>query len=180
VNAVWTAAEAAFFIWAEYICLRQLQTGVPPFGGTRVVWIALLYGALYVTFLRLAERVDEDDVHAFIAWLDRDGALTRSGALRVSLNPSEPASTVGHMDARDTALLDFDSSNYADYDRAEAGQRLQGAHADLYRNHLVIARGIDSWREGVMKMEETGIVRRSHPEDRYYDGWNEALREIAA
>jgi hypothetical protein len=178
VNVCWSAAEAAFFIWAEYICLRQLQTGVAPFGGSRVVWIALLYGALYVTFLRLGAYVDEEDVQAVIALADRDGALTRRGALRHSLNPSEPAPTVGHMDARDAALLDFDSSNYSDYERSEAEQRLQGQHADLYRNHLVIARWVDYWREGVMKQANAGWLGKGR--EQYYEGWENALSEIAA
>jgi len=97
VNALWTIGEAALFIWAEFICLRRLEIGSVPFGGTSIVWTALLYGALYVTFLRLGALVDEGDAHGVVAWADRNGAFGRA---RSSGRPSAPESQTGEPPER--------------------------------------------------------------------------------
>ncbi len=76
-NVLWTAAEAGFFIWAEFICLRWLEVGHAPLGGSGFVWAALLYGAVYLTMLRLSGLIEEDDIHKFVAWSERRGWLVQ-------------------------------------------------------------------------------------------------------
>lgn len=86
-NVAWTAAESVLFVWAEFICLRRLETGSAPFGGSSVVWIALAYGAAYVTLLRLGGLVEADDVHALVAWSERRLVRPRTSQRR---SPGSP------------------------------------------------------------------------------------------
>jgi hypothetical protein len=68
-----------FFTWAEFVCLRSLETGHSAFGGTTVVWFALgvlglqINGVWFLGHLALAlparfPPVDTPDV-------ERDAAL---------------------------------------------------------------------------------------------------------
>lgn len=78
------------------------------------------------------------------------------------------------MALTDDELLAFDGNRLSTYDEGGARERLAGEHGDLYRNHLVIARWIEGWRE---RMSED----MSPP---YNDGRDQgveyALREVTA
>lgn len=72
---LWEVAQVTLFMWAEFICLRRMETGTLWIGGTTVVWIALAYGAANLALLRLAEYVEESDVAALFRWLHRKGII---------------------------------------------------------------------------------------------------------
>jgi hypothetical protein len=50
-SAVGVPIWFALFGWAEFVCLRQLQTGHPPFGGAVIVWldVALLFVQFFLS-----------------------------------------------------------------------------------------------------------------------------------
>lgn len=72
----------------------------------------------------------------------------------------------------DDQLLDFDSSNLADYDETTARATLAGEHGDTFRNQLVIARWLSRWVEN---MDGLGAADKA-----YQEGYERALREVAA
>jgi hypothetical protein len=74
----------------------------------------------------------------------------------------------------DDDLLNFDPSRLSHYERGDGERRLQGEHADLYRNHLIAARWIDGWRTRIG--EQT--IPAEAPERRA--GADYALREVVA
>jgi len=78
------------------------------------------------------------------------------------------------MGLSDDALLDFDYGRHAHWDAAKAKRDLAGPHRDLYRNHLVIARFIDGWRE------RSARPRLTPREPEWYEGFEYAMREVAA
>lgn len=72
----------------------------------------------------------------------------------------------------DQELLDFDTRILAHWDEARVEQALRET-PELYRNHLVIARWLDDWIEGLEDQAD-------HTDDRVNDGFIAALREVRA
>lgn len=75
----------------------------------------------------------------------------------------------------DDDLLDFDVEDFEDFDEGVARELLAGPHADLYRNHLVIAKATDDWRAQLVEATRGMRIDRSHQ-----DGFFQALGEMAA
>jgi hypothetical protein len=76
----------------------------------------------------------------------------------------------------DQQLLDFDWSGFASIDAERAHESVEGEDGDLYRNHLLIARWLDMWREGMER--QAGRPAGSDPERQ--SGISYALTEVAA
>lgn len=77
---------------------------------------------------------------------------------------------------RDDDLFDFDHQRLADFDPDRARATLSRL-GDVYRAQLVAARWIDGWRERMERRGESPTHLRS---DDYDEGFDQALREIAA
>jgi hypothetical protein len=75
--------------------------------------------------------------------------------------------------SNDEELLDFDTSRVAEWNERHARQLLAGVDANLYRNHLAIAKWIDGWAQ-------TLIGDHSAESDAYAAGMEKGVKEIAA
>src|SRR4051794_40187994 len=80
------------------------------------------------------------------------------------------------MPLTDEELWDFDHGRLADFDLSQAKAKLAG-HGDIYRVQLVAARFVDGWRDRMNEMKESPSNRH---DDTWYDGFNYAMREVAA
>lgn len=78
------------------------------------------------------------------------------------------------MAKSDEELLDFDKDRLADWNPNRAAEAMQGAHGDIYRNHLAIAQWIDGWAE---RLEEGEF--REDP-SKFNEGFLHGIRDIAA
>lgn len=74
----------------------------------------------------------------------------------------------------DDELLAFDTDELEDFDDDSARELLAGEHAQLYRNHLVIARAADDWQAQLVEATRGMRIDRSHQE-----GFFQALTEVA-
>ena len=62
------------------------------------MWVALAYGGANFMFVRLGKCLYEEDVNAFFAWLELDGAARRKEARRAAKeSPRMGASAVTHQ-----------------------------------------------------------------------------------
>ncbi len=73
----------------------------------------------------------------------------------------------------DDELLDFDASDYADYDESRARKAL-AEHRDAYRAQLVAARWLDGWRERLAERPS------SFSSEEAETAFSDALANIAA
>ncbi|MDL5199673.1 hypothetical protein [Streptomyces sp. ALI-76-A] len=77
------------------------------------------------------------------------------------------------MDENDEQLLDFDKTEI-DWRPERAAEALTGPHADIYRNHLAVAR----WADGYAERYQASNVAAASPEHR--DGFVEGVLWMAA
>jgi hypothetical protein len=78
------------------------------------------------------------------------------------------------MDITDEQLLDFDKERLAHWRPEDAERVLAGDDADLYRNHLAIAKWIDGYAE---RLEDGEFAEKPTEFNR---GYVKGIREIAA
>lgn len=81
------------------------------------------------------------------------------------------------LSPEDEELLNFKASEIDDYATQNAMNGLQGEHRDAFRTHLIAARWIDHWREGVER--SAGGPAPSNSAD-WHEGFSYALKEVAA
>jgi hypothetical protein len=79
----------------------------------------------------------------------------------------------------DDELLDFDTSRLAHWE-PRLGERMLEAHGPLYRNHLVIAKHLDHWREGNAGLQEMKNYSRGGVDPDDVDTIDWGLKEVAA
>ncbi|MFF5859749.1 hypothetical protein ACFY8B_29715 [Streptomyces sp. NPDC012751] len=76
------------------------------------------------------------------------------------------------MPQTDDHLLAFDTSDLEDRDEDRARTALGGRHGALYRNHLLIARRLDSWAEAEGRRTDADAHCRA--------GYRQTLQDAAA
>lgn len=76
----------------------------------------------------------------------------------------------------DEQLLNFRGTRIHRFDAAKAREALQGEHADLYRNHLLIARWLEAWLAGMNKLAKSPLGSNGQRQK----GIDYGLNELAA
>ena len=84
------------------------------------------------------------------------------------------------MSLTDEELFGFDHKRLAHFKRREAQDLLDGEHGDAYRTQLVAALWIDGWRERMEEREESPTGHIGGRTNEWYEGFEYAMREIAA
>lgn len=78
------------------------------------------------------------------------------------------------MERTDEQLLDFDTTDLANWNLQAATAALAGEHGSLYRNHLAVAEWIASWSQNLRDGEFL-----ENPSE-FNEGFTRALAEVAA